>query len=261
MKAFLLAAGRGTRISRNIDGKPKCTLPLDQHTTLIEYTVDLLQANGVREVVLILGYRSAVIRELLQGRSVRYSENPFFDVTNSIASLWFARDEIKGCDDCLVMNADVFLSSEVLGTVLAEKQSPVLFYDALRCESADYRFQCEGDRLINYGKDLPNLETSGEYIGCARLDRTFVPRFLARLEQLVYAQQHGKWWEDVLYSFCKEREIIVRDISGGFWGEVDYIEDYTRIMAFYNRHRGNYASRTGSETLVPVYSPASISAR
>lgn len=233
MKAILLAAGRGSRISRSIDGKPKCTLQLDEDTTLIEYTVDLLHERGIRDVALILGYRGGDIRKTLGGRSVRFYENPYFDVTNSIASLWFARDELDGRDDCLIMNGDVFLSGQALDAILAEKESPVLFYDVLKCEGADYRFQCEGDRLVKYGKTLSNQETSGEYIGCARLDAAFVPDFLSRLEQLIDRQQHGSWWEDVLYSFSAERKIIARDIGGAFWGEVDYIEDYSRIMTFY----------------------------
>ncbi|HWE86986.1 MAG TPA: phosphocholine cytidylyltransferase family protein [Terracidiphilus sp.] len=233
MKAILLAAGRGTRISRSIDGKPKCMLMLDEDTRLIEYTTDLLHANGIADVILVLGYQSRVIRETLATRHVRFIENHFFDCTNSIASLWFARSELDGYDDCLVMNGDVFLSEQAIDAVLAEKESPVLFYDTSRCEDADYRFQCEGDRLVNYGKHLSLGDTSGEYIGCARLDRAFVPAFLSRLDQLIGSQQHGKWWEDVLYSFSSERKIIARDIGGAFWGEVDYIEDYTRIMTFY----------------------------
>lgn len=233
MKAILLAAGRGTRISRSIDGKPKCALQLDEHTTLIEYTINMLRASGVDDVVLILGYQAGAIRKILAGQAVRCVENPFFDVTNSIASLWFARAELDCGNDYLIMNGDVFLSPDALHAVLAEKQSPVLFYDTLRREGADYRFQCQDDRLVQYGKHLPLEETSGEYIGCARLDRSFVPLFLSRLDQLIGTQQHGKWWEDVLYSFSTERTIIARDIAGAFWGEVDYIEDYSRIMEFY----------------------------
>jgi choline kinase len=237
MKAILLAAGRGTRISRSIDGKPKCTLQLDEDTTLIEYTVNLLHDKGIRDVVLILGYRAGAIRNILGGRSVRFFENPFFDVTNSIASLWFARGELDGRDDCLIMNGDVFLSEQALDTIIAERESPVLFYDVLRCESADYRFQCDGDRLVKYGKHLSAEETSGEYVGCARLDAAFVPEFLSRLDQLIGNQRHGEWWEDVLYSFSSERKIIAHDIGGAFWGEVDYIEDYSRIMDFYKGHQ------------------------
>lgn len=125
MKAILLAAGRGTRISRCIDGKPKCTILLgDSAMTLIEYSIDTLHRNGIADVTLVLGHRGNVIREILAGRGVRYVENPFYDVTNSIASLWFARSLFATPDDFLIMNGDVFLSQQAVDAVLEEREAP-----------------------------------------------------------------------------------------------------------------------------------------
>ncbi|MGD1062054.1 MAG: phosphocholine cytidylyltransferase family protein [Terracidiphilus sp.] len=236
MKAILLAAGRGTRISRCIDGKPKCTIPLGEAVTLIEYTIDLFHRNGIADVTVVLGYQGYVIRAILAGRNVRFVENPFYDVTNSIASLWFARSTFAACSDFLIMNGDVFLSQQALDAVLEEDRSPVLFYDTTRREGADYKFQCDGDRLVQYGKDLSLDETSGEYIGCARFGSEFTGTFVARLEELIRTQSHSMWWEDVLYSLTPERGIIARDLAGAFWGEVDYIEDYERITAYCREH-------------------------
>lgn len=236
MKALILAAGRGTRISRHIDGKPKCTVALDDDTTLIEYSVDLLTSRGVDDITIALGYRGDVIKDILAGKEVGFCENPFYDVTNSIASLWFAREALGAADRFIIMNGDVFLSGKALDIVLAEKLSPVLFYDVTRRAEADYKFQCEGDRIVKYGKDLSLEETSGEYIGCAVFGGSFLGEFVKRLDFLIRSQKHSMWWEDVLYSMASERPIIARDIEGAFWGEVDYIEDYERIMQFYKTH-------------------------
>ena len=45
MKAILLAAGRGTRISRMVKEIPKSTLPV-KGIPLIQLTVDMLQRKG-----------------------------------------------------------------------------------------------------------------------------------------------------------------------------------------------------------------------
>ncbi|MDP3178894.1 MAG: phosphocholine cytidylyltransferase family protein, partial [Spirochaetaceae bacterium] len=218
MKALLLAAGKGTRISRHIDGKPKCTVPLGTGTTLIEYSVDLLRRKGVDEICVALGYRGDVIRGILAGKGVKFFDNPFYDVTNSIASLWFAREELAGADRFIVMNGDVFLSERAIDIVLREKRSPVLFYDVTRREEADYKFFCQGERLVKYGKELTLEETTGEYVGCATFGDGFLAAFAERLDELVRSQAHGKWWEDVLYSMAAERPIIAKDIEGAFWG-------------------------------------------
>ena len=171
MKAILLTAGRGTRISRHIDDKPKCTISLDGTTTLIEYSVDALRRKHFDEIVIVLGYRGAVIRELLGEQGIVYRTNPFYDVTNSIASLWFARDVLASVLDSperyLLMNGDVYLSEEALDVIISERRDPVLFYDVTRRAEADYRFLCAGERLVKYGKELSFEETSGEYVGCA----------------------------------------------------------------------------------------------
>ena len=49
MKAILLAAGRGTRISRMVKEIPKSTLPI-QGIPLIRFTVDMLQKKGIDTV-------------------------------------------------------------------------------------------------------------------------------------------------------------------------------------------------------------------
>ena len=46
MKAILLAAGRGTRISRKVERVPKSTLPVDG-VPLIRRSVELLQSAGM----------------------------------------------------------------------------------------------------------------------------------------------------------------------------------------------------------------------
>ena len=105
MKAFLLAAGRGTRISRMIEEIPKCTLPLGD-MPLIRYTASMLLGAGF-ELIVCVGYKKEKIFEALDGLPVTYYFNPFYEITNSIASLWFARGEIKS--DMIVMNADVYI--------------------------------------------------------------------------------------------------------------------------------------------------------
>ncbi len=236
MKAILFAAGKGSRISRHIDGKPKCSLELEPGRALIRYSIDMLQRRGITDIIMVLGYRHEVLMELLQGTGVRFVINPFFDVTNSIASLWFARDLLQGDERFILMNADVFLSEPALDLILAEQKSPVLFYDVTRRAEADYKFFCRDGQVVKYGKKLSLEETSGEYIGCASLDPSFMLTFAAQLDRLIMAQHHDMWWEDVLYTLTTERPVYAVDVHGAFWGEVDFIEDYERISKFYREN-------------------------
>lgn len=233
MKVLILAAGRGTRISRYLSGKPKCTVDIGNGMCLIQYTVDLLKSRGIKEIGIVLGYRESVIREVLKDKEVTFYYNPFYDVTNSIASAWFAKDFIQG-EDLLIMNGDVYLEDQLLDLILAEQKSPVMFADESRKETADYKFCYENGILKKYGKELEGDDITGEYIGIGRFSAAFLPQFVTQMEQMISVQEHSVWWENVIYSLSEKQPVLVEDVAGHFWAEVDYIEDYERIL----KHRG-----------------------
>ena len=105
MKAVIMAAGVGSRISRNID-MPKSLLEVEGKS-ILRRTVEMLLKNGIQPAV-IGGYQFGQIVENLKGLDVKLYENPFYRVTNSLGSLWFAREFIDEKDSLLLANSDVF---------------------------------------------------------------------------------------------------------------------------------------------------------
>lgn len=229
MKVLLLAAGRGTRISRYLSGNPKCTVDIGNEK-LIQYTIRMLNKKGITDIAMVLGYRADIIKETLKDYDVKYYYNPFFDVTNSIASSWFAKDFLD--DDILIMNADVFLEEKLIDYILSQKDSPVMFADSSRKEEADYKFKFENGVLLKYGKELEGDDISGEYVGIGRFSKDFLKEFIPQLDKMINEQQHSVWWENVVYEISEQKDIYVNDVKGMFWAEVDYIEDYERILNF-----------------------------
>lgn len=229
MKALIMAAGRGTRISRYIEGKPKCMVDIGG-VKLIEYTVQELLERNINHIGIVLGYRLEELERVLSKYPIAFYYNYFYEVTNSIASAWFARDFID--DDMIMMNADVFAEKDIIDGLFGTGQETVLLSDSRRKEMADYKLYYEDNQLIKFGKELEGNDISGEYVGIARISKDFLDAFKARLQSLIQKGQYNMWWEDVLYSFVGERPIYVRDVAGKFWAEVDFIEDYERILEF-----------------------------
>ena len=231
MKVLILVAGRGTRISRYLSGNPKCTVEIGEQK-LIQYTIDLLNKKGITDIALVLGYRGNVIKEVLKDYDVKYYENPFYDVTNSIASAWFAKDFLKEYDDTLIMNGDVFMEECLLDEILNEKRSPVMIADGTRKEEADYKFCYADGHLLKYGKELTGADVTGEYVGIGKFDKAFMPSFLEKMEKMIFSQNHSVWWENIVYDMVGSQDVYVKEVDGMFWAEVDYIEDYERILKF-----------------------------
>ena len=85
MKAIIMAAGVGSRLNKVNGDRPKCLIE-SNGVTLIKRSVELLRQRGISDITVITGFKSELIHQELQAR-VKYLHNPFFRVTNSIASL------------------------------------------------------------------------------------------------------------------------------------------------------------------------------
>jgi choline kinase len=86
---------------------------------------------------------------------------------------------------------------------------------------------------MKYGKELSDADTSGEYVGIGKIRGKEQWEFKQRVIDYVNKEDYNCWWEDALYRRIGEgKEVFVQDISGLFWAEVDYIEDYHRIQEF-----------------------------
>ena len=235
MKVLILAAGRGTRISRYLSGNPKCTVDIGGER-LIQYTIKLLNKKGITDIGIVLGYRGDVIKECLKDYNVSYYTNPFYDVTNSIASAWFAKDFLNQYDDTIIMNGDVYMEEGLLDRVMNVDKSPIMIADGTRKDEADYKFYYENGLLRKYGKELSGDDISGEYVGIGRFDKSFMPTFIDKMNEMINQQKHNVWWENIIYEMTVKNNVYVEEINGLFWAEVDYIEDYERILKFRGYH-------------------------
>jgi len=234
MKCILLAAGRGTRISRYIKDIPKSTLPIDRNKPLIRYTVEMLIEMGIEPIV-CAGYRCHDVYEALSGLAVKFYYNPFYSITNSIASLWFAKEELT--DDTIVMNADVFLEKDFITALTKSNSKAVMASDSNpeRKEKGDFFFSVNENFCISkYGKDLPLADRDTEYVGIAKISSHFISQFKERLEILIEESRFNDWWENVLYSFTDSEEEAIETIDVGnyFWREIDFIDEYQEILDY-----------------------------
>lgn len=231
-----MAAGFGSRISRHLQNQPKCCVDIEGKA-LIRITLEQLNRRGLSNVAIVTGYQEKYIHQALEGFQYSRYFNPFYRVANSVSSAWFARDFLAG-DDIIIMNGDVFMEDDVIDELLADNHSPLLFSDSTRIVEADYRFNWKNGQLLKYGKDLSNEETTGEYVGIAKLSRDYLVGFRQRVVDAMSTEDYQCWWEDIIYrTIDRGDEVFIKDIAGKFWAEVDYIEDYERIRTFMRQSR------------------------
>lgn len=228
MRAILMAAGVGSRISRSIS-KPKSTLHVGG-VPLIRRTVEMLLSKGI-EVAVVIGFKGDEVREALFGLEVRFFESPFYRVTNSMASLWFAREFFNG-EDMILANADVYWGDGIYEAIESDDHDIMMLADESRVKSGDYFFRVVDGILVDYGKELSLEDRTTEYVGIARLRGGFTQTFVERLCQMVRDERYDLWWENVLYEYSSVTPVHVKDVTPFFWAEIDYIDDYKRILDY-----------------------------
>src|SRR5688500_3504372 len=141
MKAIILAAGQGSRLGHLTSERPKCLIDFGGRT-LLDWQLDTLAANGIREAVVVTGFRDDQIEAALARRTgaprVRTIYNPFYKVADNLGSLYIARDELSG--DCLVWNGDTLVSVDLMRRVIGNHQAGI-------CVTIDRKDGYDGDDM------------------------------------------------------------------------------------------------------------------
>ena len=132
MQALILAAGTGSRLAPITDSVPKCMVPVNG-ITMIENAIDALVAAGIRKLVIGLGYKADVLRNYiatnfddkrLKGMTIEFAENPVYDKTNNIYSLYLAREFFER-DDTILLESDLFFDKKIIKQLVATEDPNV----------------------------------------------------------------------------------------------------------------------------------------
>ena len=109
MKAFLLAAGKGTRLKPYTDQHPKCLIPI-HGTPLLKIWIDLLAYHGVSEILINTHHHADQVEHFLKGaRETSPARlHTVFEpqLRGSAGTLWDNRHFVSGQSDFIIAYAD-----------------------------------------------------------------------------------------------------------------------------------------------------------
>jgi choline kinase len=226
MRAILLAAGRGRRLEASGWTRPKCLLPVGG-TTILDNMLDALAAHGVQDLVLVVGYRQEEIRSHMAARGLdpAYVQNPDFAETNTINSLWRAREFMDA--DFLYFNADVLFHRDILGRLLAASGSR-LAVDSKKCGDEEVKVVLDGaGRVKRIGKALDPALCAGEFIGIAQFARRDNAAFVEALRRRNVERGEVKlFFEAAVDDLLDAHPMTAVDVSDLASIEIDFPEDW-----------------------------------
>lgn len=124
MKAVILAAGRGSRLKRLTEDRPKCLVELGGHP-LLAWQLGALRRAGIEDIGVVGGYRG----DMLRRHGLAYFDNPRWSETNMVRSLARAAVWLHA-DPVLVSYSDIFYGPEIVVSLMRTDADIAVAYDA-----------------------------------------------------------------------------------------------------------------------------------
>ncbi|MBI1870705.1 MAG: NTP transferase domain-containing protein [Chlamydiae bacterium] len=228
MKALILAAGVGKRLSPFTDHTPKCLIEMGG-TTILERMLSCLEKVGIREVFIVVGHLKNKIFEKvgnsLGGLSISYIENDRYH-EGGILSLWAARPILEK-DDFLIMDADVLFPFPMLEKLIqSPHRNSFLLDENFQDTGEEMKLGIQRGQVCEISKNLSSsYEKVGEGIGFLKVGKENLPSLVSKLDTFYKRGQVTCEYETVLNEWIKSEKVGYTDIHGLPWTEIDFEED------------------------------------
>jgi choline kinase len=231
MRAVILAAGRGSRMSGLTEDRPKCLVELAGQP-LIRRQIAALRGGGVSTIGIVRGYLGTKI----DIEDVTYFENPRWRETNMVMSLVAAATWLQS-DSVVISYADIFYQPDIVRDLATSSGDLVVAYDprwrslwARRfvdplSDAETFRTDARGD-LIDIGRRTTQIdEIEGQYMGLLK----FAPRAWRAVEAVLAAADAKT--RDTMDMTTLLRALLDSGFPigtvgiAGQWGEIDSSDD------------------------------------
>jgi len=236
MQAIILAAGMGKRLKSYTKNATKCMVKVNGKT-LIEYTIEALAANRIERLVVVVGYKGALLKDFiaskfdagnLNGMKIDYIENPVYDTTNNIYSLFLAGSEMAK-DDTILLESDLIFKPKILECLISAPDknlavvSPFEAWMDGTCTLLDENNCITGilDKVrFNWADTTHYYKTVNIY----KFSKDFSEQYyLPFLDAYQKAFGKNEYYEQVLkvISFLSSSALKALVVSGRDWYEID----------------------------------------
>ena len=234
MLGVILAAGMAKRLRPLTDERPKCLLKVGERT-LLQRTVDGMIAAGIRELVVVTGYRANMIRDFLTETypelTIHFIDNVDYQHNNNIFSLWLTRPYTDG-RDFLLMDSDILCDPAAVVRI-AQQPEAALALNRHELGEEEIKVIVDADgRITEINKTCNPKDAIGESVGIERMTAEYSEALYRELDVMI--KQEGLI--NVFYERAFERLIPqghtfrVVDTTSYFSYELDTPEDFQRAQ-------------------------------
>ena len=233
---LILAAGQGSRLMPLTADKPKCMVEF-RGRPIIDYLIDSFDKTDLNEIVVVTGYKRRALEAHLRSRNIRFYNNPVFDQTNMVSTLFSAEEKLV--QDVVVSYSDIIYGPSVLQKIADAKSDISVVVDNCWRELWEMRMEdplndaeslkIENGSIVDIGRSGVNYgEIDGQYIGLVKFPSASMPIVREAACELIgedLMTPNNVYMTDLIQALIKKGVIVRPIFIDGGWVEIDSRDD------------------------------------
>lgn len=263
MQALILAAGMGKRLGELTVDRAKCMVEFFGKPLIVRL-LEQLERFGFERVTIVIGYRGDDLRRLVGDKfgrlEIEYVENPIYDKTNNIYSLYLAK-HVLTTENTILLESDLVFEDTLLESLTDDPRPDLALV-------AKYQSWMDGTVLTLDEEDsitgfIPkarfDFNRIDEYyktVNIYRFSKEFSKtRYVPFLEAYCTAMGHNEYYEQVLRILTfldnpsPDRPVLkALRLDREKWYEIDDIQDLSNAETLFASAEGepsSYMTRYG----------------
>ena len=258
MQAVILAAGMGKRLGELTKNNTKCMVKING-ISLINRLLEQLSKLSLNKIIIVIGYEGEKLKNYLgysyKTIEIEYIENPIYNKTNNIYSLYLAKEKLLE-DDTILIESDLIFEDSIF-TLLEQSSYPnvavVAKYESWM-DGTMVRIDNENNIINFIPKKAFRYEDIALYyktVNIYKFSKEFARnQYIPFLEAYIHALGNNEYYEQVLRVItildnCNLKALI---LNNGKWYEIDDIQDLDiaeTIFSNDNERLSKYQQRYG----------------
>lgn len=235
MQAIILAAGMGRRLKELTENNTKCMVEVNG-VPLIDRMLHQIEKQQLSRIVIVVGYEGQKLMDHIAELDIKtpviYVNNPIYDKTNNIYSLFLAK-EFLCQEDTLLFESDLIIEDSIIDALVQDPRDTLALVDKYENWMDGTCVKLGDDDIIETfvpGKKFKFEESEDYYktVNVYKFSKQFSQtHYVPFLEAYSKALGNNEYYEQVLrvITMLDEPGIKAKRLENQLWYEIDDIQD------------------------------------
>ena len=210
---------------------PKCMTEISHRNTILSRQLRQVAEYGIKEVVITTGYFNQVLIDycnfLQLPIKITFVNNPIYDKTNYIYSIYCAREYLRD-DDIVLMHGDLVFENQVFEKVIENPESCMAVSSTLPLPEKDFKAVIKDGKIEKVGVEFFDNALAAQPL--YKVNKADWQVWLAGIEQFCVADNVNCYAEKALNEVSDKCVVRPLDVKDMLCSEVDTPEDLAKII-------------------------------